>query len=215
MEERITFAPKKKQSVSLTKFLHENEKFVRYDFTMSDRRVGRYLFDKESRCVRLFTGDLGDGITTDDPCLMFPAKDWFIFYNYVWNDLNNCGDAPLYIAEWDSEVPQTRYRVVGDHCRKLPDDFVYIFRCNDKTKIMEYTWPIPESEHHKYYDLVYLFQWKDVRMFDNIFSCIDKLFRWCQLYDHYTSVKVKLFHPERCVSASRTGLLSPPTYYSH
>lgn len=132
MDEKLTFAPKKRQSVSLTKFLHEDVDFVKRDFSMSGNRVGRYLFDKASRTVELYAIDLGGDFTSQDPCLIFPAKDWFIFFNYVWRDLNDCGDDPLYIAEWDSVIPETRFRVVGDHSKKLPDDCVYIFRCSNK-----------------------------------------------------------------------------------
>lgn len=215
MRDELTFAPRKKQNVSLTKFLHEDVDFVKRDFVMSGNRVGQYAFDKVARVVKLYTVDVGDDFTWQDPCLIFPAKDWFMFFNYIWRDLNDCSDDPLYIAEWDGVTPNTRFRVVGDHGKKLPEDCVYIFCCNDKTKLHERTWPIPESEHHMHYDMRFLFQWKDVRMLDNIFTCIDKMFRWCDMYDRYSSVKVKLFHPERGVTNAEDRLLSPPTYYSH
>lgn len=215
MGEKLTFAPKKRQSVSLTKFLHEDMKFVKRDFSMSGGRVGRYVFDKVMRVVKLYAVDVGDEFTSQEPCLIFPAKDWFIFFNYVWRDLNDCGDEPLYIAEWDGVSPDTRFRVVGDHSKKLPDDCVYIFCSNEKTKLCERVWPIPETEHYVCYDMKFLFQWKDICLFDNLFTCINKMFRWCDMYDRYNSVKVKLFHPEQGVTSQEDRLLSPPTYYKH
>lgn len=50
--------------------------------------------------------------------MVFPDKDWTLFYNYVWKDLNDSREEPLYIAEWDSVTPNGRYRVVGDHTKK-------------------------------------------------------------------------------------------------
>lgn len=205
----------RKNSVSLTKFLHEDMDFMKCDFSLSGDRLGRYFFDKSSRTVDLYNIALGDDFASQAPCLTLPAKDWFIFFNYVWRDLHDCGDKPLYVAEWDGVIPDTRYRVVGDHSKKLPDDCVYIFRCDNKKKLREYAWPIPESEHNVYYDLRFLFQWKDVRVLDNIFSCIDKMFNWCDLYDRYKSIKVRLFQPERCVANSMDHPLNPPTYYQH
>ncbi len=176
------------------------------DFPMSGYRVGRYVFDKVMRTVKLYAKDIEDNFTTQEPCLIFPAKDWWLFYNYV---LNDCGDGPLYIAEWDGIVPDTRFCVFGDHSKKLPDDCVYIFCCNNKTKICERVWLIPEAEHYMRYDMKFLFQWKDVHIIDNVFTCIDKMFRWCDMHDRYSSVKVKLFHPEQGVPET------PLTYYSH
>lgn len=215
MRKELTFAPRKKQSVSLTKFLHEEINMTTRDFSMSGDRVGRFVFDKVMRTVKIYAMDVEDNFTTREPCLIFPDKDWWLFYNYVWRDLNDCGDDPLYIAEWDGIVPDTRFRVVADHSKKLPDDCVYIFCCNDKTKIREHLWPIPETEHYMHYDMKFLFQWKDVHIIDDVFTSIDKMFRWCDMYDRYSSVKMKLFHPERGVSKTTDQFLSPPTYYSH
>ncbi|KAL0159636.1 hypothetical protein M9458_043361 [Cirrhinus mrigala] len=158
MRKELTFAPRKKQGVSLTKFLHEDMNKMSRDFSMSGNRMGRYVFDKVMRIVKLYAVDIEDDFTSQEPCLIFPAKDWWLFYNNVWRDLNDCGDDPLYIAEWDSIIPGKRFRVVGDHSKKLPDDCVYIFYCNDKTKINERMWPIPESEHYMHYDMRFLFQ---------------------------------------------------------
>ncbi len=32
---------------------------------------------------------------------------------------------------------------------------------------------------------------------------IDKMFKWCEAFDRYNSIKVKLFHPEWCVPSRR------------
>ena len=216
MREDLTFAPRKKQqNVSLTKFLHEDSAFVKRDFSMSGNRVVRYVFDKVQRCVKLYTADVEEDFTSQNPCLIFHDKDWFVFFHYVWRDLHDCGDNPLYVAEWDGLIPDTRFGVVGDHSKKLPDDCVYVFCCNDKTKLCERAWPVRESEHHLCYDMKFLFQWKDVRMLDTVFTCVDKMFRWCDMYDRYSSVKIKLFHPKEGVTNAEDRLLSPPTYYSH
>ncbi|KAL0147332.1 hypothetical protein M9458_057357 [Cirrhinus mrigala] len=113
MRKDLTFAPRKKQGVSLTKFLHEDMNKMSRDFSMSGNRMGRYVFDKVMRIVKLYAVDIEDDFTSQEPY-------WWLFYNNVWRDLNDCGDDPLYIAD-----------------KKLPDDCVYIFCCNDKTKINE------------------------------------------------------------------------------
>ncbi|MGL5955135.1 MAG: hypothetical protein ACRC0X_00795, partial [Brevinema sp.] len=140
MRKEQTFAPRKKRGVSLTKFLHEDLNVVTRNFAMSDDRVGGYVFDKVMRTVKLFATDVEGNFTSQDPGLMLPAKDWWLFYNNVWRDMNGCSDDPLYIAEWDSIVSDTRFRLVADRSKKLPDDGVYIFCCNDKTKIRERVW---------------------------------------------------------------------------
>ncbi|KAL0149346.1 hypothetical protein M9458_055384 [Cirrhinus mrigala] len=185
MRKDLIFASRKKQRVSLTKFLHEDMNKVSRDFSMSGNRMGRYVFDKVTRTMKFYAVDIEDDFTSQEPCLIFPAEDWWLFYNNVWRDLNDCGNHPLYIAEWDSIIPGKRFRVVGDHSKKLPDDCVYIFYCEDKTKINERTWPIPESEHYMHYEMRFLFQWKDIHIIDDVFTCIDKMFRWCDMYDRY------------------------------
>ncbi len=47
-----------------------------------------------------------------DPCLVFPEKDWQLFLNRIWKDLNDCGEEPLYVGEWDGVAPNIWYRVV-------------------------------------------------------------------------------------------------------
>lgn len=182
---------------------------------MSEQRVVRYVFDKLKRIVTLYTVDVEDDFTSQTPSLILPAKDWRLFYNHVWSDLKECCDRPLYIAEWNGIMPKTRYRVVGDHSKKQPDDCVYFFCCNDNTKLENYVWPIPETEHHTYYKMKFLFQWKDMYMMDSIFSCINKMFKWADMYDRYNSVKTKLFHPEKSDPELSKFDLTPPTYYSH
>ncbi len=50
---------------------------------------------------------------------------------------------------------------------------------------------------------------------EDIFGKIDKLFKWCEAFDRYNSIKVKLFHPEWSVPSRRGVHVAPPTYYSH
>lgn len=152
MREELTFAPRKKQGVKLIKFLNEDVDVVKHDFSMSDGRVGRFVFDKVMRTVKLYTGATEEDFTSECAFLLFPAKDWYLFYNHIWRDLNDCDDAPLYMAEWSGVIPDTRFRVVGDRSKKMPDDGVFIHCCNDKTKTPEGVWPIPESEHYMHYD---------------------------------------------------------------
>lgn len=118
MREELTFAPRKKQGVKLIKFLNEDVDVVKHDFSMSDGRVGRFVFDKVMRTVKLYTGATEEDFTSECAFLLFPAKDWYLFYNHIWRDLNDCDDAPLYMAEWSGVIPDTRFRVVGDRSKK-------------------------------------------------------------------------------------------------
>ncbi len=66
----------------------------------------------------------------------------------------------------------------------------------------ERVWPISEEDHLKYYSIKFLFRWKDVPALEDIFGKIDKLFKWCEAFDRYNSIKVRLFNPEWCVDQS-------------
>ncbi len=111
--------------------------------------------------------------------------------------------------------PGMRYRVLGDHINKHADDYNYIL-CSDSTDgLPERIWPISEEDHLKYYSIKLLFRWKDVPALEDIFGKIDKLFKWCEAFDRYNSIKVKLFHPEWCVPSRRGVHVAPPTYYNH
>ncbi len=123
---------------------------------------------QDHREVRLSTVDSDERFTydtCDDPELFFTVKDWSLFYNYVWRDLKDGCDEPLFIGEWNGITPGMRYRVLGDHINKHADDYIYIL-CSDSTDgLPERIWPISEEEHLKYYTIKLLFRWKDVPAF--------------------------------------------------
>ena len=56
MREELTFAPRKKQNVSLTKFLHEDIANVKRDFPMSGKRVLRCVWQGAPYCETLHGG---------------------------------------------------------------------------------------------------------------------------------------------------------------
>nr|DAC81404.1 TPA_asm: hypothetical protein [Pimephales minnow adintovirus] len=218
MMDNLAMAPKKSVArIGLTSFLHENTEWVKDEFKMCSKRVFGYKFHKPSRFVMLYTVDSGEEFrTAQDECVAFPEKDWSLFYKFVWKDLNDGGEEPLYTAEWDGITPDFRYRVVGDHTRKNPDDFVYIFCCKDKTKLSNMkSGVIDPNEHHDLYDLQFMFNWRDLDLLNSVFSHIDKMFKWCDMLDGYNKVKVQLFHPERCPRSSSFTRPSAPIHYGH
>ncbi len=96
----LTLAPRKmKHYPCLANFLHEPLDNVKREFLLSGNRICGYNFDKTNREVRLSTVDSDERITYDtcnDPNLFFTVKDWCLFYNYVWHDLKDGCDDPLY-----------------------------------------------------------------------------------------------------------------------
>ncbi len=113
----LTLAPRKmKHGPCLASFLHESMDNVKREFRLSGNRICGYNFDKTKREVRLSTTDSDERITydtTNDPDLFFTVKDWCLFYNYVWRDLKDGCDDPLFIGEWNGVTPGMRYRVLG------------------------------------------------------------------------------------------------------
>ncbi len=215
----LALAPRKmKHGPCLSSFLHEPLDNVKREFHLSGKRICCYNFDKINREVRLSTVDSDERFTydtCDDPELFFTVKDWSLFYNYVWHDLKDGCDDPLFIGKWNGITPGMRYRVLGDHINKHADDYIYIL-CSDSTDgLPERVWPISEEDHLKYYSIKLLFRWKDVPALEDIFGKIDKLFKWCEAFDRYNSIKVKLFHPEWCVPSRRGVHVAPPTFYNH
>ncbi len=211
MMENLTLAPRKpyNSNLCLARFLHENSDCVKDEFFLISDRIFGYIFHKSARTVTLYTSDKTKKFVQDqDPCLVFPEKDWQLFLNRIWKDLNDCGEEPLYVGEWDGVAPNIRYRVVGDHAHKNPDDCVYIFVCKDKTKLSDL-----HKEYHEMFTLQFLFKWRDLHLLSALFSVVNKMFRWCDIHDGYNKIKTQLFHPERY---HRDGALpSPPIYYSH
>lgn len=218
--EDLSLAPRKPfRGPCLSKFLHDPEDRVRYDFHLSGGRVCTYDFNKINREVKLINVDDNDRFTTnstDDPDLLFTEKDWILFYSQVWRDLKEGRDEPLFIAEWRGVTMGTRYRLLGDHINRYADDYVYIL-CSDFGKgLPECSWPISEADHLKYYDLKFMFQWKDIPVLEDIFAKIDQMFKWCDALERYNGIKVKLFHPEWCVPTRRgVQSVAPPTFYNH
>lgn len=214
----LTMAPRKPFGhIRLTSFLHEISEWTKGEFMMRSNRVFGYKFHKPTRVVTLYTTDgLGEFQAGEDECLVFPEKDWSLFYKRVWNDLNDGGEEPLYVAEWDGTTPNVRYRVVGDHTQKRPNDSVYIFCCKDKTKLNNTRFGrILPNEHHDLYEMQFLFKWCDLDLLNRLFSTINKMFKWCDMHDGYNKIKVQLFHPERCARSSTYSLPSPPIHYNH
>ncbi len=113
----LALAPRKmKHGPCLTNFLHEPLDNVKHEFHLSGKRICCYNFDKINREVRLSTVDSDERFTydtSDDPDLFFTVKDWCLFYNYVWRDLKDGCDDPLFIGEWNGITPGMRYRVLG------------------------------------------------------------------------------------------------------
>ncbi len=214
----LTMAPRKPFGhVRLTNFIHELSEWTKGEFMMSSNRVFGYKFHKSTRVVILYTTyNAGEFQPGEDACVVFPEKDWSLFYKFVWKDLNSGGEEPLYISEWDGVAPNVRYRVVGDHAKKNPDDSVYIFCCKDKTKLNKNrSGVVLPNEHNDLYEMQFLFKWRDLDLLAGIFSIINKMFKWCELHDGYNKIKVQLFHPERCVRSSTYARYSAPIYYGH
>ncbi|XDV31530.1 hypothetical protein PO909_002521 [Leuciscus waleckii] len=182
MMESLTMAPRKPFGhIRLTNFLHEISEWTKAEFMMCSNRVFGYKFHKPTRVVTLYTTDgVGEFQAGEDACVVFPEKDWSLFYKRVWKDLNDGGEEPLYVAEWDGVSPNVRYRVIGDHTQKKPNDSAYIFCCKDKTKLNNTrSGHILPNEHHDLYEMQFLFKWCDLDLLNRVFSIINKMFKCC------------------------------------
>ncbi len=150
MMENLTLAPRKpyNSNLCLARFLRENSDCVKDEFFLISGRIFGYIFHKSARMVTLYTSDETNEFVQDqDPCLVFPEKDWQLFFNRIWKDLNDCGEEPLYVGEVDGVAPNIRYRVVGDHAQKNPDDCMYIFDMRDGYNKMKTQLFHPERYH--------------------------------------------------------------------
>ncbi len=143
---------------------------MRDSFFLISGCIFGYIFHKSSQTVTLYTSDeTNKFVQGQDPCLVFPEKDWELFFNRIWKDLNDCGVESLYIGEWDGVAPNIRYRVLGDHSQKNPDDCVYIFACKDKTKLNGCSDGDLRKEYHEMFTLQFLFKWSVLHLLSNSF----------------------------------------------
>ena len=132
--ENLPYALQKKQRIHLTKFLHEDEDFVKQEFLLGDVYIGGFVFDKTSHTVKLYAMEFfEEELTSETPCVLFSAKDWSFFYNRVWSDLNGVASKTYYINEWDGATPNVRYKVTKDSKEPKPDDYVLVSTCRNKT----------------------------------------------------------------------------------
>lgn len=209
-----TFALRKAGHIHI-KFLHDDVDVVKSEFSLNGDCQGIrvvYEFNKAKRCVMLYNNEAGEKCVAGDPCLILPEQDWKLFYNYVWRNLRKWREDPMYIGEWSGLTLGIRYRVVTDGCGENPDACIYIFCCNDAVNVSEDGLPLSPTEHNKTYEMKFVFQWMDNRVLDDIFSEINKMFKWCKLCDRYNSVRVKLFEP---VVGGDEKYSSPPPYHNH
>ncbi len=95
----------------------------------------------------------------------------------------------MYIAEWDGVIPDTLYRVVGGHSQNNSDDCMYIFSCEDKTKLSGFSGADLYKVHHEMYNLQFLIKWYDLHLLSTLFSVVNKMFRWCDMSEGYNKIK--------------------------
>ncbi len=69
--------------------------------------------------------------------------------------------------------------------QKNLDDCVYIFACEDKTKLSDRSGGALYKEYHEMFILQFLFKWRDLHLLSAHFSVVNKMFRWCDIHDGY------------------------------
>ena len=83
----ITFAPKRGRRQSLLRSL-KNITPSEYKWPLTDGRIGGYVFDKEERCVKLYTLDTpGTCFTNDMQHISLNAEEWKMSKTKFWKDL--------------------------------------------------------------------------------------------------------------------------------
>ncbi len=97
-------------ALRLTKIVREDEDFVKQDFTVSDDRVGRFVFDKTLQTVKLYVLDSYEEYTSECTNLLLTAIDWAYFYNQIWREFN-FGSKIRDFYRWDAVSPGMRYQV--------------------------------------------------------------------------------------------------------
>lgn len=214
-DSEISFAPKKRKPESLVRFLQNVVDAEEYEWSLSDGRVGGYVFDKEECCVKLYTVDTDCEALTDDALhLSFSAKDWKLFRNKVWRDLEVPGLNSVYSAVWDSTTHQRCYYVFVNSFERDPQDYIYM--CCGEYTIVNDRFEIDVEKVIQ--DLKVMYPWKDAHALHNVFKKIDRLFNWSELLDRYRDIKVRLF--QTCASDPKCDcgalhLESPPLIYKH
>lgn len=123
-----------------------------------------------------------------------------MFYNYVWRDLRDSREDPMYVSEWSGVIPGMMYRVACNRCGENPDDGVYVFCSNSSARM----------NNNEGLELKFVFQWSDMCVLDMFFIDINKMFKWC---NRYNSVRVRLFDPE--MGDVDKHHLTPPPCYNH
>ncbi len=102
-------------TLHLTKIVREDE-----DFTVSDNRVSRFVFDKTLQTVKLYVLDSYEEYTSECAYLLLTAIDWTYFYNQIWREFN-FGGKIRYFYQWDAVSPGMRYRVTTRPCERERD----------------------------------------------------------------------------------------------
>ena len=88
VDSEITFAHKKEKKQSLLGSLKNMTPSLRYEWLLTDGRIGGYVFDKEERCVKLYTLDTpGTCFTNDMHHISFNAEEWQMAKPQFWKDL--------------------------------------------------------------------------------------------------------------------------------
>lgn len=154
---------------------------------------------------------LEEELTSQDPCLIFPAKDWFIFYNQIWRDLNGVGEKIWYFFKWDGATPDEWYSVskpsdnmsisncwnktlhdqnyvklVNKHCEESEMDFLSQSSDGSNSDEWDRDWPIAEHNPFECCKRSLYFEWSDIPVLHNIFLTIDKLFHLS--WNHFTMI---------------------------
>ncbi|KAL0152569.1 hypothetical protein M9458_052292 [Cirrhinus mrigala] len=189
------------ESHGLTKILRKDEDFVKDDFTVSDERVGRFVFDKTLQIVKLYVLDYLEDYTPECSYLLLTAIDWPYFYNQIWREFNS--GKMRYFYQWDAVTPGMRYRAtkqpayisISSCWNKTFHDQNFLMlvskpreeseseseseTSSDESDSDEYDsdWPIPEDNPFGCCKTNLYFDQSDVPVLNTIFSTIDELFQ--------------------------------------
>ncbi len=183
----------------LTTIVHEDEDFVKQDFTVSDDHVGRFEFDKTLQTVKLYVLDSYEEYTSECTYLLLTAIDWTYFYNQIWSVF---GGKIRYFYRWDVVTQgmrycwttRTAYICISSCWNKTHHDQNYLMLVNkrreesetnflsqssDESDSDEYDrdFPIPEDNPFRCCKTNLYFEQSDMPLLNTIFSTIDKLFQ--------------------------------------
>lgn len=108
----------------------------------------------------------------------------------------------MYAAQWDGSVYGETYRVETDLEVYDPESYIFFRQCMDNSVLRSARKGAPDEdtichltakEWESWFTTGFLVEWCEWGKTLDVFTRIDKLFRWYKVYRHHKNLKMKIF----------------------